>query len=57
MGERDHGSEVTPVSTEIEIGLWNFFDLSEIMLRTPARPDFMHVGGILVKIVRFAFVT
>ena len=30
------GSEVTPVSREIEIGLRDFFDLSEIMFRTPA---------------------
>ena len=30
------GSEVH-VSTEIEIGLWDFFDFSEIMFRTPAQ--------------------
>ena len=33
------------VSTEIEIGLWDFFDLSEIMFRTPAQ--------ILCRLVEF----
>ena len=46
------GSEVTPVSTEIEIGLWDFFDLSEIMFRTPAQILCMLVR-IVGELIRF----